>query len=122
MPLYDFKCECGVDEERVVMYDKRHDQICDKCGKPMTCLLDISRVNFREFKPQVIEALHPTKEITSFGEMKRLARSWEGDEERKLLVDCAPTQAERKRKLDMSRQKHSEADLKKKNGGNLITI
>jgi len=35
MPLYDYKCECGVVSERVVNQSDINNQECPKCGKIM---------------------------------------------------------------------------------------
>lgn len=35
MPLFDYRCECGFQEERIVRHDEIDSQNCDKCGATM---------------------------------------------------------------------------------------
>lgn len=119
MPLYDFECsKCGVTEEHLVNSSDIDLQVCGICGGSVERQL-VTRVFFREFKPQLIEGVDDTTPVTGFGDLKRRAKSWKNDEEQKLLVDCAPTSSEQKVKIDVfkdrERDKHQKLSQNKKN-------
>jgi putative FmdB family regulatory protein len=123
MPIYDYKCvHCDVVEERFVWPSEADEQSCEECKEKMKRLLNVHRVNFRAFPDQIIEALDYNKPITGYRDMRRKARSWENDEERKLLVDNLPTAKERKCKIETNKARNRENQLKEKTGGNLVEI
>lgn len=121
MPLYDYVCEdCGITEERLVKFEDRDSQLCDKCKKNMQKQIGIP--NYRPFPEYAkrIEALGgDRREIGGFRDMRQRAKNnFDGDQHRPLIADNLPTAQERKDKIernsDRNRFNPNSRSLRKK--------
>ena len=59
MPVYSFYCECGVNEDLVVLVKDRDNQACPRCGKILKRRMPVPAIAFRQTgKEMALESLN----------------------------------------------------------------